>query len=60
LPDRTEGPRDIAAVVASIEVTRDEAERLAIAQTQGQIALVLRGNGSRDSINTMAATGGAR
>jgi pilus assembly protein CpaB len=60
LPDRAEGPRDIAAVVASIEVTPEEAERLAIAQTQGQIALVLRGNESRDSINAMAATGGAR
>jgi pilus assembly protein CpaB len=48
----TERPQDGQPIqaVASIEVTPAEAERLAIAQNQGQIALVLRGYGDPDSM----------
>jgi pilus assembly protein CpaB len=51
----TERPRDgrpIQAAVASIEVTPTEAERLAIAQNQGQMALVLRGYSDPDSMTS--------
>jgi pilus assembly protein CpaB len=47
--------RPINAAVATIEVTPDEAEKLAIATTQGQIQLVLRGYGDPDSIKTQGA-----
>lgn len=41
---------------ATLEVTPDEAERLAVAQGQGTIQLVLRGYGDPDSINTSGAS----
>ncbi|MEJ7810130.1 MAG: Flp pilus assembly protein CpaB [Gemmatimonadaceae bacterium] len=44
------------AKTATLEVTPDEAERLAVAVNQGSIALVLRGYGDPDSINTRGAT----
>jgi pilus assembly protein CpaB len=50
-PDAVTPPRD---AVVTLEVTPDEAERLAIAQTQGQIALVLRGYGDPDSLTASA------
>jgi pilus assembly protein CpaB len=53
---RADDGRPINSHVATIEVTPDEAERLAIAQSQGQIALVLRGYGDPDSIQTKGAT----
>ena len=43
-----DGP-PINAVVASIEVSAEEAERLAIASAQGPLQLVLRGYGDPDS-----------
>ena len=56
LVQRTEDGRPIDATVATIEVSPEEAERLAIASTQGQIQLVLRGYGDADSITTTGAT----
>ena len=53
---RADDGRPINSHVASIEVNPDEAERLAIAQTQGEITLVLRGYGDPDSIQTKGAT----
>jgi pilus assembly protein CpaB len=50
-PDAVTPP---SGAVATLEVTPDEAERLAIAQTQGQIALVLRGYGDPDSLTASA------
>jgi pilus assembly protein CpaB len=41
---------------ATLEVTPTEAERLAVAQGQGTIQLVLRGYGDPDSINTSGAS----
>jgi pilus assembly protein CpaB len=41
---------------ATLEVTPIEAERLAVAQGQGAIQLVLRGYGDPDSINTLGAS----
>jgi pilus assembly protein CpaB len=41
---------------ATLEVTPDEAERLAVAMGQGTIQLVLRGYGDPDSINTGGAS----
>ena len=46
--ERAEDPRSIAAAVASIEVTPEEAERLAIAAARGSLQLVLRGYGEPD------------
>ena len=54
-PDRAQDGRPINAAVASIEVTPTEAERLAIAASQGALQLVLRGYGDPDSINTTGA-----
>ena len=48
--ERTKDGLPINAHVASIEVTPAEAERLAIAQKQGEIQLVLRGYGDPGSI----------
>ena len=48
--------RAVNATTASLEVTPEEAERLAIAATQGQIQLVLRGYGDPDSVKTPGAT----
>jgi pilus assembly protein CpaB len=47
--------RPISAPTATIEVTPVEAERLAIAQGEGRIQLVLRGYGDPDSIKTEGA-----
>jgi pilus assembly protein CpaB len=48
--------RPINATTAALEVTPDEAERLALAMSQGSIQLVLRGYGDPDSIKTRGAT----
>ena len=45
VPDRTSDGRPINAAVATLEVTPEEAERLAIATAQGPMQLVLRGYG---------------
>jgi pilus assembly protein CpaB len=42
-----------SGAMATLEVTPDEAERLAIATAQGQIQLVLRGYGDPDSMTTL-------
>lgn len=42
--------------IATLEVTPEEAERLAVAMGQGSIQLVLRGYGDPDSINTDGAS----
>jgi pilus assembly protein CpaB len=47
--------RPISAPTATLEVTPVEAERLAIAQGEGRIQLVLRGYGDPDSIKTEGA-----
>jgi pilus assembly protein CpaB len=47
--------RPISAPTATLEVTPVEAERLAIAQGDGRIQLVLRGYGDPDSIKTDGA-----
>ena len=47
--------RPISAPTATIEVTPEEAEQLAIAQREGTIQLVLRGYGDPDSIRTEGA-----
>src|SRR5512146_2501507 len=47
--------RPIQAPTATLEVTPDEAERLAIAQQVGRIQLSLRGYGDPDSIKTEGA-----
>ena len=52
---RTADNRPIAATVVALEVTPVEAERLAIAQGEGRIQLVLRGYGDPDSIKTEGA-----
>lgn len=48
--------RAIAATTATLEVTPEEAERLAVAVNQGTIQLVLRGYGDPDSVSTRGAT----
>ena len=50
----TDGPA-ITAASAMLEVTPDEAERLAVAMREGSIQLVLRGYGDPDSIRTNGA-----
>ena len=45
----------IQAPSATLEVTPEEAERLAIASSQGSIQLVLRGYGDPDSVRTKGA-----
>jgi pilus assembly protein CpaB len=45
----------IQAPSATLEVTPEEAEKLAIATTQGSIQLVLRGYGDPDSVKTKGA-----
>lgn len=44
------------ATIAALEVTPEEAERLAVATHQGSIQLVLRGYGDPDSVTTPGAT----
>ena len=56
VPQRTEDGRPINAPVATVEVTPEEGERLAIATTQGAIQLMLRGYGDPDSAKTTGAT----
>jgi pilus assembly protein CpaB len=53
---RAEDGRAINGSVATVEVTPEELERLAIATTQGQIQLALRGYGDPDSAKTTGAT----
>lgn len=48
--------RPINATTAALEVTPEEAERLAVAMSQGNIQLVLRGYGDPDSVKTEGAT----
>lgn len=48
----------IQAATATLEVTPEEAERLAIAVNQGSIQLVLRGYGDPDSVKTRGARSG--
>ncbi len=48
--------RPIETAVATLEVTPEETELLSVAQTQGQIQLVLRGYGDPDSVITAGAT----
>jgi pilus assembly protein CpaB len=45
----------IEAATAALEVTPEEAERLAVAVNQGSIQLVLRGYGDPDSVRTKGA-----
>ncbi len=45
-----------SATTATLEVTPDEAERLAVAMNQGSIQLVLRGYGDPENITTKGAT----
>jgi pilus assembly protein CpaB len=53
---RTEDGRPIPATTATIEVTPEESEKLAVAQASGSIQLVLRGYGDPDSAKTKGAT----
>ena len=46
----------IEATTAALEVTPEEAERLAVAVNQGTIQLVLRGYGDPDSVGRRART----
>ena len=52
---RGEDGKPIEATTATLEVTPDESERLAVATNQGSIQLVLRGYGDPDSIKTKGA-----
>jgi pilus assembly protein CpaB len=54
--ERGEDGKPISATTATLEVTPDEAERLAVAANQGSIQLVLRGYGDPDSVRTPGAT----
>ncbi|MFN2399310.1 MAG: Flp pilus assembly protein CpaB [Gemmatimonadaceae bacterium] len=53
--ERGDDGKPINATTATIEVTPQEAERLAVAMNQGNIQLVLRGYGDPDSITTRGA-----
>ena len=53
---RGEDGRPIPTTVATLEVSPVEAEKLAIAQAQGNIQLVLRGYGDPDSVTTKGST----
>jgi pilus assembly protein CpaB len=48
--------KSVQAATVTLEVTPDEAERLAVAVLQGQLSLVLRGYGDPDSVKTRGAT----
>jgi pilus assembly protein CpaB len=54
--ERGDDGKPINATTATLEVTPDEAERLAVAMNQGTIQLVLRGYGDPDSVKTPGAT----
>ena len=47
--------RSIDATTAALEVTPEQAERLAVAATEGSIQLVLRGFGDSESVRTQGA-----
>lgn len=53
--DRGSDGRAVGAGTATLEVFPEEAERLAVAQREGSIQLVLRGYGDPDSIKTDGA-----
>ena len=53
---KTEDGRPIPATVATLEVTPEELELLAVAQAQGTLELALRGYGDPDSVKTGGAT----
>ena len=55
-PQRSEDGRPINATVATVEVTPNEGEQLALVTAQGQIQLMLRGYGDPGSANTSGAT----
>lgn len=55
---RGEDGRPINAPTATLEVTPEEAERLALATREGAIQLVLRGYGDPDSVKTLGAKKG--
>lgn len=54
--DRQADGDPINATTATLEVTPEEAEQIAVAAKQGAIQLVLRGYGDPDTINTGGAT----
>jgi Flp pilus assembly protein CpaB len=43
VPQLTSDGRQLNALIATVEVTREEAERLAMAQSAGELQLVVRG-----------------
>ena len=53
---RGDDGKPINATTATLEVTPDEAERLAVAVNQGSIQLVLRGYGDPDTVHTKGAS----
>lgn len=54
--ERGSDGKPINATTAALEVTPDEAERLAVAMNQGAIQLVLRGFGDPEAVQTKGAT----
>ena len=54
-PERGRDGRPINAAVASVEVTPEQSETLALAAAQGALQLLLRGYGDPDSIHTKGA-----
>jgi len=54
---RSEDGQPINAATCTVEVTADEGERVALATTQGQIQLMLRGYGDPDSAKTSGVDG---
>jgi pilus assembly protein CpaB len=53
---RADDGRPMAGATCTVEVSPEEGERLALATTQGQIQLMLRGYGDPDSAKTSGAT----
>jgi len=54
--ERGEDGKPIQATTATLEVTPQQAEQLAVAMNEGMIQLVLRGYGDPDSVTTGGAT----
>lgn len=54
--ERGEDGKPIQATTATLEVTPQQAEQLAVAMNEGTIQLVLRGYGDPDSVTTPGAT----
>jgi pilus assembly protein CpaB len=54
--ERNENGEGMNAATATLEVSPQQAERIALAQRQGSIQLVLRGYGDPDSVSTTGAT----